>query len=192
MKNLTSKTRDALKNQGFALVVTLSLMVLLTLIAVGLLTLSSISLRAASGTVAMAEARQNARLSMQLALAQLQSLTGQDTRVTASSNILDSAGVPVTGAWRSWEGTDHDSAGKPIVPDYSSKNKAGDPSKALGSTGDGRFLGWLTSTAAAITPDSSKVPDVSNKAASGMIPMVSTGSVIETARQVLHQTNHGQ
>lgn len=45
-------------NRGFALIVTLSLMILLTVIAVGLLTLSSISLR--SSTQGEAQHRANA------------------------------------------------------------------------------------------------------------------------------------
>ena len=118
-------------NRGFALVVTLSLMILLTVVAVGMLTLSSISLRAASSTQAMSEARQNAKMSMMLAISQLQSLSGQDTRVTASSNIIDASGVAATGVWRSWEGSDHDSAGKPKIPKYDSKLKPGDPANRL-------------------------------------------------------------
>ena len=47
--------------RGFALIVTLSLMILLTVIAVGLLTLSSVSLRTTSQTDAMYSARANAR-----------------------------------------------------------------------------------------------------------------------------------
>jgi hypothetical protein len=173
-----------MKTRGFALVVTLSLMILLTIIAVGLLTLSSISLRASTASAAMAEARANARMAMQLAVAQLQSLAGQDTRVTASSNVLDSSEVTVTGVWRSWEGNDHDATGKPIVPDYSSKTQAGDPSKPPGSGAGGRFLGWLTSTTADLNPDSGTVPNVSSEAASGFVRMVSDGSVIDTAQQV--------
>lgn len=80
-----------LKNRGFALVVTLSLMILLTIIAVGLLTLSSISLRSASNSSAMATARQNARLAMMLALGELQKYGGQDQRATAIADIAGAA-----------------------------------------------------------------------------------------------------
>ena len=55
------------KSRGFALVVTLSLLMLLTLVGVGMLTLSSISLRAANQGDAMQTARANARLAMMLA-----------------------------------------------------------------------------------------------------------------------------
>ncbi len=75
------------KNHGFALVVTLSLMVLLTIIAVGLLTLSSITLRSTSNSSAMSMARQNARLAMMLAIGELQKHAGQDQRITAIADI---------------------------------------------------------------------------------------------------------
>ena len=62
-------------------------MILLTIIAVGLLTLSSISLRATAGTAAMAEARNNARLALMLALGELQKQAGPDQRITATADI---------------------------------------------------------------------------------------------------------
>ena len=81
-----------LKTRGFALIVTLSLMILLTVIAVGLLTLSSVSLRSANSSSAMAEARQNARMAMILALGELQEYAGQDQRATATADIAGADG----------------------------------------------------------------------------------------------------
>ena len=77
-------------HQGFALVITLSLMILLTVLAVGLLTLSSVSLHASSQGAAMATARANARLALMFALNDLQKNAGPDQRVTARAEILDS------------------------------------------------------------------------------------------------------
>ena len=186
MKNSPSPTATTRgRRNGFALIVTLSLMILLTVIAVGLLSLSSISLRSAAASSNMAEARQNARLSMMLALGQLQLLTGHDTRVTGSSTISDPAAVTLTGAWRSWEGSDRDSNGKPKVPEYASKTTPADLSKPFDSdSGGGRFLGWLTSTAAAVPPDAAKLPDVEKSATAGYVPLVTTKRVIDPAHQI--------
>lgn len=77
------------RDRGFALVVTLSLMVLLTLIAVGLLSLSAISLRSSSRGMAQTEARANARLALMLAIGELQKEMGPDMRVSAKAALFD-------------------------------------------------------------------------------------------------------
>lgn len=119
--------------RGFALVISLSLMVLLTVLAVGLLTLSSLSLRATAQGDDLAIARANARLGLMLALGELQKHAGPDQRVTARADILDDdiANPRLTGVWKSWE----INAGSPPSPaDYekSSRNE--------------KFLGWLASS----------------------------------------------
>jgi hypothetical protein len=91
--------RLRLHQQGFALVATLLLMILLTVIAVGLLTLSSISLRTSQPGQYQAVARANARLAIMLALGDLQKFTGPDKRVTAQSSIL-----PISPANDKWVG----------------------------------------------------------------------------------------
>jgi hypothetical protein len=88
-------------------------MILLTVIAVGLLTLSSVSLRASSQGEAMQAARANARLALAMAIAQLQKETGPDQRITmladqrpSGANALESAAAPErrqwTGVYSSW------------------------------------------------------------------------------------------
>jgi len=89
------------------LIVTLSMMILLTMLAVGLLTLASISLRSSGQGDAMVTARSNARLALVLAIGDLQKSLGPDRAVTASSEILaNSAGAVAkprtTGVWESW------------------------------------------------------------------------------------------
>ena len=83
---------------------TLSLMVLLTVLIVGLLSLSAISLRAASQHTAIAVARANARMALVLALGDLQKSMGPDKMISAVSNNDGSAsGKPnLTGVWQSW------------------------------------------------------------------------------------------
>jgi type II secretory pathway component PulK len=79
---------------GFAIIVTVSMLALLAVLAVGMLTLSSVTVRAVSLRAAETEARANARLGLILALGELQRNLGPDGAVTAPSAILD--GDPAT------------------------------------------------------------------------------------------------
>ncbi len=98
--------------KGFALVVTISLMVLLSLLAVGLLGLSTVSLRASGQQQDMQMARANARLALNIAIGQLQKRVGADQRITAPARLGDSsAPAQLTGVW---EGVALDS-GNPSV-----------------------------------------------------------------------------
>jgi hypothetical protein len=74
--------------RGFALIVTLSLMILLTVIAVGLLSLSSIALRSSSSESNSSIARANARMALMIAAAELQKHAGGDQRVTGCADLL--------------------------------------------------------------------------------------------------------
>jgi hypothetical protein len=99
--------RPIARNRGFALVITLSLMILLTLLAVGLLTLSSVSLRSASQGAEMKVARANARLALMLALGELQREMGPDQRISAPGGQLceegpKSGGNYWTGVYDAW------------------------------------------------------------------------------------------
>ena len=88
---------------GFALVMTLSLMILLTVIVVGLLSLASIELRKVTATEARTIALANARIGLMLALGQLQSELGDDRRITADGSILKTTQNPAAvGVWTAW------------------------------------------------------------------------------------------
>jgi len=118
---------------GFALIITLSLMILLTVIAVGLLSLASISLRTSSHSNAMATAQANARMALMLAIGDLQKNAGPDQRITARADILDEniTNARLTGVWKSRNTI----AVSPIAGDYEAASK-----KA-------QFQGWLVSAA---------------------------------------------
>jgi Tfp pilus assembly protein PilX len=102
-------------SRGFALVISLSLMVLLTILAVGLLGLSTLSLATAARESDLAEARANARMSLALAIAQLQKQTGPDQRVTVTADQLGDGGGETTlaaadkrhwaGVYNAWDAT---------------------------------------------------------------------------------------
>jgi type II secretory pathway component PulJ len=98
------------------------LMILLSILALGLLSLSSVSLRSASQGSAQAQEKANARLALVLAIAELQKQAGSDMRITAPADIPAQNNSPLTGVWKSWEGTNHtltgSMTGRPTIPDY--------------------------------------------------------------------------
>lgn len=168
---------------GFTLVITISLLVLLTMIGLGLLSLSAVTLRDSSRGQAMALAKSNARLSLMMAIGELQKNTGADTRITASANLLASDAPLVTGVWRSWEGKNHQTTnGRPIVPDYNSKRQ----NEADG----GRFVDWLVSSATSLTsPAISDLPTlVQITPQSGTVPLLAEGSLPKTDTRQIHVT----
>lgn len=73
---------------GFALVVSLLLMVLLNVLVVGLLSLGAVTMRGASLEEARAVARANARLALMLAINELQKEVGPDQRITAAAAVM--------------------------------------------------------------------------------------------------------
>ncbi len=89
MKN--NKKQKNSTNLGFTLIITITMMVLLSLIAVGFLSLSTITIRASSTSSAMREAQHNAKMAMILALGDLQAHLGPDQRISATANIAGSA-----------------------------------------------------------------------------------------------------
>lgn len=132
------------RKRGFALVVTLSLMILLTVIAVGLLTLSSISLRRSASGEADARAFAHARLAVMLAIGELQKDAGNDQRITADAAILSKTSPQpnLVGVWSSW------SPGATAKPDQDAPDYKGPKIS--------RFLSWLISSP---TPEALKSRD---------------------------------
>jgi hypothetical protein len=117
--------------KGFALVVTVSLMVLLALLAVGMLGLSAVALRSSGRDQAMAQARSNARMALILALGELQKHAGTDKAVTAPLGLIgkDTSNPRLTGVWKSWDHMETNGQG---TPDYAAEKQ-------------NRFQAWLVS-----------------------------------------------
>ncbi len=90
MKLSISRLTHRFSRKGFSLVITITLMLLLGLLAVGMMSLSTVALRSARHTSAAVEARANARFALHLAIGQLQKHAGPDQRVTAESAFGDS------------------------------------------------------------------------------------------------------
>ena len=94
--------------RGFALIATLTLMMLLAMLAVGVLAMASSQSRISMQAVLQAQARQQALVGLDAAIAQLQIELGPDRRVSASSGILrddeNAPGTHLLGAWDSWDG----------------------------------------------------------------------------------------
>ncbi len=117
-------------HHGFALVVTLSLMILLTVIAVGLLSLSAVSLRTSSQGQAVAEARANARLALMMAVGELQREMGPDSRISAPHD----AGSSASGGKAHWTAV-YDAWRRPEYPATPENPQSREP----------KFRSWLVS-----------------------------------------------
>ncbi|MFC5051280.1 hypothetical protein ACFPK9_11745 [Rubritalea spongiae] len=105
-QNPTSLSRQKFSARGFALIATLSVMSLLMMIAMGMLSLASVSIRKADHEIPRAEAMANARLALTIALAQLQESSGHDQRITATADsIMDpNAAASTHSARKNWVG----------------------------------------------------------------------------------------
>lgn len=115
-KTLLPKKLIKRKKHGFALIASLTLMMLLTLLAVGVLAMASSQNRIAMQTALQAEARQQALVGLDAAIGELQMELGPDRRVTASSAIVSedegSVAQHILGVWDSWSGPIY---GKPLI-----------------------------------------------------------------------------
>ncbi len=95
-------------SKGFALIATITLMMLLALLSVGLLTIASQQVRISEKQIFAAEAKSMARFSLETAIGQLQCELGPDQRISANSSILssstDGGATPyILGVWNSWD-----------------------------------------------------------------------------------------
>ena len=152
---------------GFALVVTISLMVLLTVVAVGMLSLAGIALRGTGEASAMATARANARMALMLAIGELQKNAGPDYRVTARADIKsgNDANGRLTGVWgETWDSANA-KANKvtlPTVSDYDQGQR------------DAKFQEWLVSCT---NPAATKQIDYLKKGVTSPVTLMGSGTL---------------
>ncbi|MFD2255975.1 hypothetical protein ACFSSA_04735 [Luteolibacter algae] len=195
MKPLTIKNLKrpaSLGKPAFALVVTLSLMILLTIIALGLLSLSTISLRSSSKNDAMIAARSNARMAMMIAIGRLQAELGADQRISANAAITDDSDIAnpqYLGVWDSWkagvETSGNDAASHHQTIATSGAPIANSMHPTYEENREDHFREWLVSTrgnAKDISLPSTNVPKVvSPKKDSKSVTLVGTGTLGEAA-----------
>ena len=133
--------------RGFALIATLTLMMLLAILAVGVLAMASSQSRISMQAVMQAQARQQALVGLDAAIAELQIELGPDRRVSASSSILNtdenSPGGHLLGVWDSWDG-----------PIYGSSVSSGAKIQSTYTAGrSSMFRKWLVSS---LKPDETR------------------------------------
>ncbi|WPJ96275.1 hypothetical protein SH580_00985 [Coraliomargarita algicola] len=132
------------REEGFALVLALSLMAFVLLLILSISTLVQVEIASANTGVAKLQAEQAALLSLNLAIGKLQETAGPDQRVTATAEVLNDSKNLYTGGTNPLEGqgawtgiwkSDTVSAG---TPSYSPKN----PNTR-------EFVAWLVSNPSA-------------------------------------------
>ena len=151
--------------RGFALVVALSLMSFVMLLLLSLTSLVRVGTEASLRQVDVIEARQNALLSMQVALGKLQQYAGSDQRVTALSGSLQ--GGPTT-----IEGGSIQPGSRHWVGVWDADEDSGTYGAQLGPvSGEGAGPEWLLSGGDVLDPSSDDPVALSGVDASGAIPV---------------------
>jgi hypothetical protein len=174
---------------GFTLVITISLLVLLTVICLGLLSLSAITLRGGSRDQARSMAQSNARLAMMIAIGELQKQLGPDQRITANGSILSTTQVVNPhwmGTWDSWRAGTSAPPTTLTNPDPSSDHRTLPIASNLGqgmaptyvANRRDHFRSWLVS----LHPnEASSIDSAINLSPSTLIELVGKGSLGNSA-----------
>lgn len=150
----TKSRRGPSLRSGFALIACLTTMSLTVILTIALLGLARNSLRSRAMDAAQATAQANARLAIQVALANLQRQAGPDQRVTAAADLLgESNNSQWTGVWSA---TFNDDPSRPMVAGHGQTRRdvphyldlrVTDPALANGAWRRQQFRGWLVSGA---------------------------------------------
>jgi hypothetical protein len=151
-------------------VVVLSLLALLTVLGVGLLSLSAVSLRTGSQVNYEARARDNARLALILALGKLQRHAGPDTRATGPAAV---SGTPEPVAQPHWTGV-WSTRAKDGGPLFARDDATGGLKDTRGTAGtpEPQALAWLVSGSESTPYANPKIP-----VSSSHVQLVGPGTV---------------
>jgi hypothetical protein len=169
---------------GFALVVTILLMVLLAVVAVGLLGLAAVAFRSTRLVDSKREAEANARMAMMMALGELQQAMGPDQRVSAraSAVVADARQPHLLGVWRGWRWQPA-LAGRPDYPGKSAKfdrwlASAAQPGDLVDPAYPSRDASgvWLVDPTAAPLPAGASSLQPSNGVKAGLVTVASSAS----------------
>jgi len=154
-----SKLRKQCRNQGFALIIALSLMAFVLLLILSMSTLVQVEIASANTSVARLKAEQAALLSLNIAIGELQKTAGRDQRVTASASIhaANTAQPHLLGVWDSFK-----QANDSHTPINYTTQKSGD------------FVQWLSSTAAIADKTNQTYPTV---APANPVTLVGSGTL---------------
>ena len=153
----SSAGRRVHSQDGFALVVALTLMSFIVMLLLSLSIFAQVERRAAGAFMELLRAQENAQLGLVLALGRIQSLSGADQRYTAHADALSihNAGVSVSDGNRHWAGVWDSTIDDP---------KMG-------------FLGWLVSDLGSINRDLFDSAAVSLAAVPDLLTLVGKNTV---------------
>ncbi len=183
-------TEQSRAKGGFALIIALSLMAFVLLLLLSISTLVSVESNLSATNQTKLLAQQNARLSLLIALGELQKYTGPDQRTTARSD-MDAALVGTSSASGRWTGV----YGNGGVADYS--QIPGDISATVVAASDARgsqaqLLNWLVSgnesTAFSPLDDVGVAGDIENSPASFQFTPSSVVSALSATSSGLTDT----
>ena len=130
-------------NDGFALIATISIMVLLVIISLAMVSLSNSKVKSIGLNETMDQARANAQLALARALAQLQETLGPDQRVTATASILGGTGSPYSSMITPIDGRKHWAG---VWRSDTAFITGGSPSYSPAMPDTRVFAGWLVSS----------------------------------------------
>jgi len=162
-----------IRQRGFALVVTLGLMVLLSVLVIGLLSLSTVTLRSSQNGKDLALAQANARLALTMAIGQLQKYTGDDRRITMTAdqmtNSADGSATSAHATRRHWTGV------------YKAWDRSTTPEPETRPSPE--FLSWLVTSdeSKELNKDAPKTNEVGYKS----VQIVNSGTVGDNAQGIV-------